>query len=110
MAISSSAGVAVSPARTRHGLYALIASFLALLISVGAFVRPSLHPFLWFAGRLFRRAAVSYRFSRGLGAGVTGPYLIAEAIVNVLAWALLIYAAEYCFYRWRERSAAGIAS
>ena len=108
MLTGTSSGAPGPPGHARHGLYILVASFLALLVSVAAIVRPSLNPVLWFAGRLFRDAAASYRFKSGLGYGVTAPYLIAESIINVLAWALLIYAAEYGLYRWHARSSAGI--
>ena len=106
----TSSGAGVPPGRARHGLYAFIAVSLAFLISVLAFVRPSLHPIFWFAGRLFRNAAASYRFHRGLGFGVTAPYLVAEAVLNVLTWAVLIFAAELWFHRRRTRSSSGLTT
>lgn len=108
MTTGRSSGAAVAPCRARHGLYAFFACLLGLLISVVALVLPSLHPVFWFAGRRFRDAAVSYRFRSGLGTGVTGSYLIAEAIVNVLFWALLIYAAAYLVHRWRARPSSAM--
>jgi len=103
---NASSGTGVPPRRARRGLHAFIAFSLAFLISALALARPSLHPVFWFAGRLFREAAASYRFHRGLGFGVTAPYLVAEAVINVLTWAVLIYAAEQLFHRRRAQQAA----